>query len=51
MHSFTATFGARYLTGMVLPTKLSVLLKIIFLMSLNTTKITSKIQISEVCDL
>jgi hypothetical protein len=34
-----------------LPTKLSVLLKIIFCISLKTTNITSKIQISEVCDL
>jgi hypothetical protein len=33
-----------------LPTKLSVLLKIIFFISLKTTKITSKSQISEVCD-
>jgi hypothetical protein len=32
------------------PTKLSVLLKIIFFISLNSTKITLKIQISEVCD-
>jgi hypothetical protein len=32
-----------------LPTKLSVLLKIIFFISLKSTKITSKIQISEVC--
>jgi hypothetical protein len=31
--------------------KLSVLLKIIFFISLKTTKITLKIQISEVCDL
>jgi hypothetical protein len=34
-----------------LPTKLSVLLKIIFFISLKTTKITSKIQIYEICDL
>jgi len=32
-------------------TKLSVFLKIIFFISLKTTEITSKIQISEVCDL
>ena len=52
IHSFTISFGAKYLTGMVvLPTKLSVLLKIIFFISLKTTKITSKIQISEECDL
>ena len=54
MHSFTATFGAKYLTGMVTsvpPYEISVLLKIIFFISLKSTKITSKIQISEVCDL
>jgi hypothetical protein len=55
IHSFTVTFGAKYLTGIwsqvFLPTKLSVLLKIIFFISLKSTKITSKIQISEVCDL
>ena len=54
IHSFTISFGAKYLTGMVvLPTKLSVfsLIKIIFFISLKTTKITSKIQISEECDL
>jgi len=54
IHSFTVTFGAKYLTGMVTsvpPPKLSVLLKILFIISLKTTKITSKIQISEVCDL
>jgi hypothetical protein len=56
MHSFTVTFGANYLTGIYawslvfLPTKLSILLKIIFFISLKTTKITSKIQISVVCD-
>jgi hypothetical protein len=44
IHSFTVDFGAKYLTG-------SVLLKIIFFISLKTTKITSKIQISKVCDL
>jgi hypothetical protein len=36
---------------MFLPTKLSVLLKKIFFVSLKSTKITLKIQISEVCDL
>ena len=36
---------------MFLPTKLSVLLKILFFTSLKSTKITSKIQISEVCDI
>ena len=56
IHSFTVTFGAKYLTGMwllvFLPSKLSVLLKILFFfISLKTTKITSKIQIAEVCDL
>jgi hypothetical protein len=54
IHSFTITFGAKYLTGMVtsclvfLPTKLSVLLKNIFFVSLKSTTTTSKIQISEV---
>jgi len=44
IHSFTVIFGAKYLTGMVtsfLPTKLLVLLKIIFFISLKPTKITS----------
>jgi hypothetical protein len=52
IHSFTVTFGAKYLTGMatsVPHTKLSVLLKIIFFISLKSPKITSKIQISKVC--
>jgi hypothetical protein len=42
IHSFTVTFGAKYLTGMVtnVPTKLSVLSKIIFFISLKSTKIT-----------
>ena len=50
----SVTFGAKYLTGMVTtvpPYQISVLLKIIFFISLKTTTITSKIQISEVCDL
>jgi hypothetical protein len=54
IHSLTVTFGATYLTAwsqVFFPTKLSVLLKIIFFISLKSTKITSKIQISEVCDL
>jgi hypothetical protein len=54
IHTFTVTFVANYLTGMVTsvpPSETSVLLKIIFYISLTTTKITSKIQISEVCDL
>jgi hypothetical protein len=41
IHSFTVTFGATYLTGMVTgvpPMKLSVLLKIIIFISLKTTK-------------
>ena len=52
--SFTVTFGAKYLTGMVTsvpPYEILVLLKIIFFISLKTTKITSKIKISELCDL
>ena len=54
IYSFTVTFGAKYLTGMVTsvpPYETLVLFKIIFFISLKTTKITSKIQISEVCDL
>ena len=45
IYSFTVTFEAKYLTGMVTsvpPYKT---------FSLKTTKITSKIQTSEVCDL
>ena len=45
IYSFTVTFGATYLTGMVT----SVPPYETF--SLKTTKITSKIQITEVCDL
>jgi hypothetical protein len=54
IYSFTVTFGAKYLTDMVTsvpPYETLVLFKIIFFISLKTTKITSKIQISEVCDL
>jgi hypothetical protein len=54
IHSFTVTFGAKYLTGMVTSVPLyeiSVLLKRIFFVILKSTKITLKIQISEVCDL
>jgi len=54
IHSFTVTFRAKYLTNMslvFLPAKLSILLKIIFFVNLKTTKITSKIQMSEICDL
>jgi hypothetical protein len=54
IHSFTVTFGAKYLTGMVISVlhyEISVLLKIIFFVSLKTTNITSKIQIYEVFDL
>ena len=53
MHSFTVTFGAKYLTGMVTsvpPYETFSLFKIIFIVSLKSTKTTSKIQISEVCD-
>ena len=48
IHSFTVTFGAKYLSLVFLPTKLSVLLKIIFFISLRTTKITSKIHVGHV---
>ena len=54
IHSFTVTFGAKYLTGMVTslpPYETFGLIKIIFFISLKTTKITLKSQISEVCDL
>jgi hypothetical protein len=54
IHSFTFTFGAKYLTGMVtslLPYDTFSLINKIFFVSLKTTKITSKIQISEICDL
>jgi hypothetical protein len=54
IHSFTVTFEAKHLTGMVTsvpPSEVLILLKIIFFISRKTTKITLKIQISEVCDL
>ena len=54
-HSFTFTFGATYLTGMVTSVPpyetFSLIKKKKFFISLKSTKITSKIQISEVCDL
>ena len=51
IHSFTITFGAKYLTGMVTivpPCETFSLVKKIFFVSLRSTKITSKIQIAEV---
>jgi hypothetical protein len=54
IHNFTVTFGAKYLTGMVTsvpPYETFSLIKEILFVSLKSTKITSKIQISEVCDL
>jgi hypothetical protein len=54
IHNFTVTFGAKYLTGMVTsfpPYETFSLIKEIFFVSLKSTKITLKIQISEVCDL
>ena len=54
IHSFTVTFGAKYLTGMVTsvpPYETFSLIKNIFFVSLKSTKITSQIQIFEVCDL
>ena len=48
MHSFTVTFGEKYLTGMVTSVPPY---ETFSLVSLKSTKITSKIQISEVCDL
>jgi hypothetical protein len=54
-HSFTFTFGATYLTGMVTSVPpyetFSLIKKKKFFISLKSTKITSKIQISEICDL
>jgi hypothetical protein len=50
----SVTFGAQYLTGMVtsvLPYDTFSLIKKQIPIKLKTTKITSKIQISEVCDL
>ena len=54
IHSFTVTFGAKYLTGMVTsvpPYKTFSLIKNNILHQSKNYKITSKIQISEVCDL
>jgi hypothetical protein len=52
IHSFTVTFGAKYLTDMVTSVPpyetFSFIKKNIFFVSLKSTKITSKIQISEV---
>ena len=51
IHSFTVTFGAKYLTGMLIsvpPYDTFSLIKNKFFISLKSTKITSKIQISEV---
>jgi hypothetical protein len=53
--SFTVTLGAKYLTGMVTTVPpyetFSLIKKCLFFVSLKSTKTTSKIQISEVCDL
>jgi hypothetical protein len=54
IHSFTVTFGSKYLTDMatsVPPYEAFSLIKNIFFVSLKSTKITSKIQIYQVCDL
>ena len=54
IHNFTITFGAKYLTGMVTsvpPYETFSLIKKIFFVSLKSTKITKKIEISEVYDL
>ena len=54
IYNFTATFGAKYLTGMVTSVPLYEtfsLMKEIFFVGLKSTKITLKILISEVCDL
>ena len=52
IHSFTVTFAAKYLTGMVTsvpPSEIFSLTKNNIIQKLQ--KITSKIQISEVCDI
>ena len=54
IYSFTVTFEAKYLTGMVTtvpPYDTFSLIKQTFFVSLKSTKFTSKIQFSEVCDL
>ena len=51
IHSFTVTFGSKYLTGIVTSVPPYETFSLIFFVSLKSTKITSKIQISEVCDL
>ena len=54
IHSFTVTFGAKYLTGMVTsvpPYETFSLIKNNILHQSKNTKISSKIQISEVCHL
>jgi len=51
IHSFTVTFESKYFTGMVTsvpPYETFSLIKKKFFVSLKSTKITSKIQISEV---
>jgi hypothetical protein len=51
IHSFTVTFGAKYLTGMVtcvLSYETFSFIKKIFFVILKSTKITLKIQISDV---
>jgi len=48
IHSFTITFGAKYLTG-IPPYEIFSFIKNNILH--QSTKITQKIQISEVCDL
>ena len=54
IHSFTVTFGAKYLTGMVtsvLPYETFNLIQNNILHQSKHYENTSKIQISEVCDL
>jgi hypothetical protein len=54
-HNFRFTFGAKYLTDMITSVPpyetFSLIKKKKFFISLKSTKITSKIQISEICDL
>ena len=50
-HCFTVTFGAKCLTGMVTNVPPYETFSLIKINILRQSKITSKIQISEVCDL
>jgi hypothetical protein len=52
IHSFTVTFGEQYLTGIVTsvpPYEISVLLKIIFFISVKTTAAFAVVPIDAIC--